>query len=90
MTIAQAWEIASFTLRVPGSRLRSATMEMLMWWKIVSAFVCAALGYWAWFDRRFYGFGLLGSALWAIGVALGTYSGFVGSIAAISWIAQRI
>jgi len=90
MTIAQVREIASFTPRAPGSRLRSATMEMMMWWKIVSAFACATLGYWAWFDRRYYGYGIFGSALWAIGVALGTYSGFVGSIAAISWIAQRI
>ncbi len=35
---------------------------------ITAACVVFVLGYWTWYDRRYYGFGIMASLVWAIGI----------------------
>lgn len=61
-----------------------------MWWKIAIVVASILLGYWAWFDRRFYGFGLVASALWALGIFIGVSGSSIGLIEALTWMIRRI
>lgn len=53
-----------------------------MLWKILIGAVAVLLGYWTWFDRRFYSYGAFASAVWALGVAAGVYGALWATVSA--------